>query len=117
MPRLGHGRSISDDDIDRAKKELAEFAARSRLAFALAPPVPTHPFDLLFPTLQDDEANLLPRLPDTPAKLKRLGQAMTDDDQGPDSPIPAAYTYLASSSTTTSRWRSTTSSWVSAPAT
>ena len=94
MPRLGHGRSISDDDIDRAKKELGEFAARSPLAFALAPPVPTHPFDLLFPTLQDDEANLLPRLPDTPAKLKRLGQAMTDDDQGPDSPIPAAYTYL-----------------------
>ncbi|MFC4072674.1 LysM peptidoglycan-binding domain-containing protein [Actinoplanes subglobosus] len=95
MPRLGHGRSISDDDIDRAKRELAEFAARSPLAFALAPPVATHPFDLLFPTLQEDEANLLPRLPDTPAKLKRLGQAMTDDDSRPDdSPIPAAYTYL-----------------------
>jgi LysM repeat protein len=95
MPRLGHGRPITDDDIDRAKKELAEFAARSQLAFALAPPVATHPFDLLFPTLQDDEANLLPRLPDTPAKLKRLGQAMTDDENRDDnSPIPAAYTYL-----------------------
>ncbi|SDT34383.1 LysM peptidoglycan-binding domain-containing protein [Actinoplanes derwentensis] len=98
MPRLGHGRPVSDHDIDKAKKDLAEYTAGAPLAFALAPPVSTQPFDLLFPTLQDDEANLLPRLPDTPAKLKRLGAAMTDneqgDDAGKDGPIPAAYTYL-----------------------
>lgn len=98
MPRLGHGRPVTDEDITQAKKDLAEYTADAPLAFALAPPVSTQPFDLLFPTLQDDEANLLPRLPDTTAKLKRLGSAMVDDDQGDDTgkdgPIPAAYTYL-----------------------
>lgn len=98
MPRLGHGRPITDEDIVQAKKDLAGFTANAPLAFALAPPVSTQPFDLLFPTLQDDEANLLPQLPDTTAKLKRLGSAMTDDDRGDDptkdGPIPAAYTYL-----------------------
>ncbi|MBW6437392.1 LysM peptidoglycan-binding domain-containing protein [Actinoplanes hulinensis] len=98
MPRLGHGQPITDGDIDQAKTELAEFAARSPLAFALAPPVSTQPFDLLFPMLQDDEANLLPQSPSTNAQLKRLGATMLDDTEeenaDDDSPIPAAYTYL-----------------------
>ncbi|WP_430787447.1 LysM peptidoglycan-binding domain-containing protein [Actinoplanes sp. G11-F43] len=98
MPRLGHGRPITDEDLNRAKEDLAAYTAENPLAFALAPPVGTQPFDLLFPTLQDDEANLLPRLPDTTVKLKKLGSAMTDDDRGDDptkdGPIPAAYTYL-----------------------
>ncbi|GAA4936607.1 LysM peptidoglycan-binding domain-containing protein [Actinoplanes utahensis] len=94
MPRLAHGRPITDDDVAGALQDLAAVATRSPVAFALAPPVSSHPFDLLFPTLQEDEANLLPRLPDTPAKLKRLGGAMTDDNPADNGPIPAVYTYF-----------------------
>ncbi|WP_328470261.1 LysM peptidoglycan-binding domain-containing protein [Actinoplanes sp. NBC_00393] len=95
MPRLGHGRPITEQDVSTARSEVAEVATRSRLSFALTPPVRTHDFDLLFPTLQEDEANLLPRSPDTPARLKALGATMEDADRrGEDSPIPAAYTYL-----------------------
>ncbi|MEV6345178.1 LysM peptidoglycan-binding domain-containing protein [Actinoplanes sp. NPDC051851] len=95
MPRLGHGKPITKDDIAAAQKDLAEGAARSPVSFALTKPVDTHRFDLLFPGLQDDEANLLPEAANTPELLKRLGATMTDDDTpGADSPIPAAYTYF-----------------------
>ena len=94
MPRLAHGRPITDDDVSAARQNIAACAIRSPVAFALAPLVSSHPFDLLFPSLQEDEANLLPRLPDTPAKLKRLGAAMTDDDPADNGPVPAVYTYF-----------------------
>ncbi|MEU4428655.1 LysM peptidoglycan-binding domain-containing protein [Actinoplanes sp. NPDC024001] len=95
MPRLGHGRPITEQDVTNARNDVAEVATRSRLSFALTPPVSTHSFDLLFPTLQEDEVNLLPVSPGTLAGLKALGASMEDQDTpGEDSPIPAAYTYL-----------------------
>lgn len=95
MPRLGHGRSITQKDLDQAEGQLAEAAAGIRAAFALVQPVESHNFDFLFPGLQDDEANLLPQTTGTVAQLKNLGSAMVDTDlAGEDSPIPAAYTYF-----------------------
>jgi nucleoid-associated protein YgaU len=95
MPRLGHGRVITEKDVNSVERDLAEVSARSPVAFALVPPVDVQSFDFLFPTLQDDDANLLPRSADMPALLKRLGATMVDaDEQGQDGPIPAAYTYL-----------------------
>ena len=51
----------------------------------------------MFPTLQDNAANLLPTSAETVKQLKRLGRTMADsDDLGPahDSTIPAVYTYF-----------------------
>ncbi|GIF14243.1 LysM peptidoglycan-binding domain-containing protein [Actinoplanes teichomyceticus] len=95
MPRLPHGRVITDQEINRAAGDLAEFSARSPARFALTPPVDAHSFDFLFPGLQEDEANLLPATANMPQLLKRLGATMVDPDRpGEDSPIPAAYTYF-----------------------
>ncbi|WP_249999375.1 LysM peptidoglycan-binding domain-containing protein [Actinoplanes sp. M2I2] len=95
MPRLGHGRPITENDLVTAEQGLAEVAARSTGAFALVRQVEGHSFDFLFPGLQDDEANLLPQTATTPAQLKDLGNAMVDRDvDGEDSDIPAAYTYF-----------------------
>jgi hypothetical protein len=62
--------------------------------------VVTH-FDYLFADLQADSANLLDESPETPPKLKRLGETMLDpgyyEDTGqgiPDSGIPSVYTYF-----------------------
>ncbi|WP_127502754.1 LysM peptidoglycan-binding domain-containing protein [Actinoplanes solisilvae] len=95
MPRLGHGRTITQKDLDQAEQQLAGAATESRAAFALVQPVESHSFDFLFPALQDDEANLLPQTAGTLTQLKALGSAMVDTDvAGDDSPIPAAYTYF-----------------------
>jgi nucleoid-associated protein YgaU len=95
MPRLGHGRVVTEQDINSAESDLSQVSARSPVAFALTPPVDAHRFDLLFPILQDDDANLLPQSTNMPALLKRLGATMVDaDEPDEDSPIPAAYTYF-----------------------
>ena len=95
MPRLGHGRVITEQDVTTAEGVLAEVSARSPVAFALVPPVDGHSFDFLFPSLQEDDANLLPQSANMPALLKRLGATMVDaDEEGEDGPIPAAYTYF-----------------------
>jgi nucleoid-associated protein YgaU len=95
MPRLGHGRITTEEDLTAAAGELADGVAASPVGFALAAPVDAHSFDFLFPDLQNDDANLLPQSADTPARLKALGATMVDTDQrGEDSPIPAAYTYF-----------------------
>lgn len=95
MPRLGHGRPITNDDIEKAEQDLAEVGTQRIAAFALTTPVESQSFDFLFPDLQDDEANLLPQAANTPELLKNLGSAMVDTDTaGEDSPIPAAYTYF-----------------------
>jgi nucleoid-associated protein YgaU len=95
MPRLLHGRIVTEEELNRAAGDLAEFSARSPARFAVTTPTDAHHFDFLFPTLQDDEANLLPEAANTPELLKKLGASMVDTDvSGEDSPIPAAYTYL-----------------------
>jgi nucleoid-associated protein YgaU len=95
MPRLGHGRVTTENDVIAAENDLAAFSARSPVAFALVAPVDVHSFDFLFPTLQEDDDNLLAQSANTPALLKVLGAAMADPDEpGQDSPIPAAYTYF-----------------------
>lgn len=95
MPRLLHGRIVTEEELARASGDLAEFSARSPARFALTKPIDSHHFDFLFPTLQEDEANLLPEAGNTPELLKKLGATMVDTDvTGEDSPIPAAYTYF-----------------------
>ncbi|GIM88404.1 LysM peptidoglycan-binding domain-containing protein [Paractinoplanes toevensis] len=95
MPRLGHGRSITENDIQSAESGLAEVGVARTAAFALTTPAGSQSFDFLFPSLQDDEANLLPQGANTPELLKNLGSSMVDTDTaGEDSPIPAAYTYF-----------------------
>jgi len=95
MPRLGHGKTITEKGLDQAELALAEAATESPLAFAVTQPVESHNFDFLFPSLQDDPANLLPADDATLVQLKNLGSAMIDTDlAGEDSPIPAAYTYF-----------------------
>lgn len=95
MPRLGHGRVITQNDIEDSRTELAEAAIRSPTAFAVARQVEAQKFDFLLPQLQEDEANLLPQLANMPELLKNLGATMVDADEADeDSPIPAAYTYF-----------------------
>jgi nucleoid-associated protein YgaU len=95
MPRLGHGRVITQNDIDDSRTELAEAGIRSPAAFAVAKQVEAQNFDFLFPELQEDEANLLPQLSNMPQLLKTLGATMVDaNEPEEDSPIPAAYTYF-----------------------
>ncbi|NMO52394.1 LysM peptidoglycan-binding domain-containing protein [Actinoplanes sp. TBRC 11911] len=93
MPRLGHGRVITQNDIEDSRTELAEAAIRSPAAFSIARQVEAHNFDFLFPELQEDEANLLPQQGNMPELLKNLGASMVDATEE-DSPIPAAYTYF-----------------------
>ena len=97
MPRLAHGSVPNTDDLIQARSALAEASADIPLAFAITPPVDLHDFDFMFPTLQDNAANLLPTSAETVKQLKRLGRTMADsDDLGPshDSTIPAIYTYF-----------------------
>ncbi|GAA2642438.1 LysM peptidoglycan-binding domain-containing protein [Paractinoplanes durhamensis] len=95
MPRLGHGRSITENDLRKAESGLAAAGAEAAAGFALARSVDGQSFDFLFPDLQDDEANLLPAAAGTPELLKNLGSTMVDTDAaGDDSTIPAAYTYF-----------------------
>ena len=95
MPRVAHGSSATPDQLREAHEALADRAAEVDLGFALAAPVAFENFDFLFPELQDDDANLLPRSAATVTRLKELGRAMVDP--GPatgDGKVPAIYTYF-----------------------
>jgi nucleoid-associated protein YgaU len=95
MPRLGHGRVITENDINKAQAELADAGIRSPAAFAVTREVEAQSFDFLLPALQEDEANLLPQLSNMPQLLKNLGATMVDANEADDDgPIPAAYTYF-----------------------
>jgi nucleoid-associated protein YgaU len=95
MPRVAHGSSATPDQLRQAHEALADRAAEVDLGFAFAALVAFENFDFLFPELQDDDANLLPRSATTVRRLKELGRAMVDP--GPatgDGRVPAIYTYF-----------------------
>ena len=95
MPRVAHGSSATPEQLRQAHEAMAERAAEVDLGFAVSAPAVLQNFDFLFPELQDDEANLLPRSATTVKRLKELGRAMVDP--GPvtgDGTVPAIYTYF-----------------------
>ena len=104
MPRLRHGAVVTETAVRRALSSPAVRGAALEQALAEATPVELRAFDFLFPTLQDDPANLLPESADTPAQLKALGQTMEDvgrpEELGPEDPdagdssVAAVYTYF-----------------------
>jgi hypothetical protein len=95
MPRLAHGAVPTPEQVRDAQNDLASRTAEVDLGFAVAGPGALQDFDFLFPTLQNNQANLLPQDPATPARLKELGRAMVDPGAATgDSNIPAIYTYF-----------------------
>ena len=96
MPRLTHGSLVTTADLEGARQNLVSAFTEVGLAFAVSEPVDGHDFDFLFPTLQADDANLLPESTATNAALKLLGRSMEDtgDDPVDDAQLPAAYTYF-----------------------
>ena len=118
MPRLAHGAMPTPEQVRDAQNDLASRTAEVDLGFAVAGPGALQDFDFLFPTLQNNQANLLPQAATTPARLKELGRTMVDPGTATgDSTIPAIYTYfgqfvdhditLESSSFTTAKLLST----------
>jgi Animal haem peroxidase len=95
MPRLAHGAVPTLEQVLEAQNDLASRTAEVDLGFAVAGPAALQDFDFLFPTLQNDPANLLPQAATTPARLKELGRTMVDPGAATgDSTIPAIYTYF-----------------------
>ena len=95
MPRVAHGSSATPEQLRQAQEALAERAGEVALGFAVTAPLVLQDFDFLFPELQDDPANLLPRSATTVRRLHELGLAMVDP--GPatgDGKVPAVYTYF-----------------------
>jgi nucleoid-associated protein YgaU len=95
MPRLAHGDTAPPELFRQAHRDLAARAAEVALGFAVTAPVDLQDFDFLFPELQDDEANLLPRSAATVTRLKELGRTMVDPGVATgDGQVPALYTYF-----------------------
>ena len=95
MPRLAHGATAPPEQLRQAHEDLAARAAEVVLGFAAAAPVALQDFDFLFPELQDDDANLLPRSAATVKRLKELGRTMVDPGVATgDGQVPAVYTYF-----------------------
>jgi len=95
MPRISHGQTEPLEAVNLTPETAHDPNAGLNLADALpgAPP-PSH-FDYMFPTLQSEPGALLPETEQTVANLKRLGRAMSESSDAPqsDSATPAAYTY------------------------
>ncbi|HEX5880061.1 MAG TPA: LysM peptidoglycan-binding domain-containing protein [Actinomycetota bacterium] len=95
MPRVAHGSSATPEQLRQAHAALASRAAEVELGFAVAAPATLQDFDFLFPELQDDDANLLPRSAATVKRLKELGRTMVDPGAATgDGVVPAIYTYF-----------------------
>jgi hypothetical protein len=97
MPRIGHGGTISLEQLQKAREELNALSADVPATFATIRPVDTRDFDFLFGDLQGEPRHLLPERQRTRDDLIRLGRTMQDAGGamgGGDSRIPAAYTYF-----------------------
>ena len=95
MARLAHGAVPTPEQVADAQNDLASRTAEVDLGFAVTGPAALQDFDFLFPTLQNNQANLLPQAAATPARLKELGRTMVDPGAATgDSTIPAIYTYF-----------------------
>jgi hypothetical protein len=106
MPRLAHGEVIRVDPVEVAAAVLTADSPETARAIANALQSHRRNFDLLFPDLQNDPANLLMESsPQTRNALVELGRTMRDAfdvdfpppngaDPGDASDIPAAYTYF-----------------------
>ena len=95
MARLAHGAVPTPEQVLEAQNDVASRTAEVDLGFAVAGPAALQDFDFLFPTLQNNQANLLPQAASTPARLKDLGRTMVDPGAATgDSTIPAIYTYF-----------------------
>jgi hypothetical protein len=95
MPRLAHGATAPPEQLRQAHADLAARAAEVALGFAVAAPAALQDFDFLFPELQDDDADLLPRSATTVTRLKELGRTMVDPGVPTgDGQVPAIYTYF-----------------------
>ena len=95
MPRLAHGAVPTPEQVLEAQNDLASRTADVDLGFAVAGPGALQDFDFMFLNLQNNQANLLPQDPATPARLKELGRAMVDPGATTgDSNLPAIYTYF-----------------------
>ena len=98
MPRLAHGAVPTPEQVLEAQNDLASRTAEVDLGFAVAGPAALQDFDFLFPSLQNDHANLLP-------ESRRHARRRSRPSAGPCSTpaptadpatraIPAAYTYF-----------------------
>jgi hypothetical protein len=95
MPRLAHGEVPTAEQVRQAQTDLTSRTGGIELGFVVAGPAALQDFDFLFPTLQNNPANLLALDAATPARLKELGRAMVDPGAATgDSTIPAIYTYF-----------------------
>jgi nucleoid-associated protein YgaU len=95
MPRLAHGATAPPEELRQAHADLSARAAEVALGFAVTAPAALQDLDFLFPELQDDDANLLPRSATTVKRLKELGRTMVDPGVPTgDGQVPAIYTYL-----------------------
>ncbi|HEY9404974.1 MAG TPA: heme peroxidase family protein [Pyrinomonadaceae bacterium] len=95
--RLGHGETITTDQFQTAREDIASSIANIPLAFAATQTVDLKDFDFMFPKLQNNPNNLLPESSTTPADLARLGKTMVDsvgNDAAGDSTVPAILTYF-----------------------
>jgi len=92
--RISHGVIPTLERLVRAEDTVRNLNRDVDLPFSFAITGSTSRFDYLFPDLQTVEA-LLPEVPETRARLVRLGNAMMEPDaESADSRIPSAYTYL-----------------------
>ena len=96
MPRVAHGSSATPDQLREAHDGAGQPAPpRSTSGSRSRPRWRWRTSTSCSPTLQDDQANLLPRSATTVRRLKELGRAMVDP--GPatgDGKVPAIYTYF-----------------------
>jgi hypothetical protein len=86
MPRLPHGIIVTPRTLQETLAPVLSGPSLESAQLGQAPtyiPTDAQRFSYLFPSLQSDEANLLPTDPATNEALKQLGRSMEDDEAPP----------------------------------